>query len=90
MKQITIEWEPKDKELTHLNYVFINKRWYMIVCYVGIIEVYNEIGTKRYFEYKSGDFDQNQEMQRTSFLCSCVGYSKDEPNEFLIVATSTG
>ena len=44
-----VEWESKDKECTHINYLFINFKWYLLVGYIGEFEIYNEDGSKRYF-----------------------------------------
>lgn len=43
-----IEWESKEKDLTHLNYVEVNGTWYLVAGFVGLLEVYSEDGQKIY------------------------------------------
>lgn len=45
MKFKTIEWEAKSAECTHINYVCLNSRWYLILCFIGCYEVYSEDGS---------------------------------------------
>ena len=45
----SIEWDSKEKECTHVNYLFVNKKWYLLIGYVGELEIYNEDGSRRYF-----------------------------------------
>mmetsp|Transcript_17454 Transcript_17454/g.29374 ORF Transcript_17454/g.29374 Transcript_17454/m.29374 type:complete len:106 (-) Transcript_17454:802-1119(-) len=46
-----IEWESKKKECTHLNYLKFNGLWYLVVGYLGFLEVYSEDGSKRYLQH---------------------------------------
>jgi len=56
ISQELIEWDSKEKECTHINYHYINQRWYLLVCFIGMIELYSEDGSKRYFAGTSSDF----------------------------------
>ena len=45
----SIDWPCKDKECVHINYLYVNQKWYLLAGFVGSMEIYNEDGTKRYF-----------------------------------------
>jgi hypothetical protein len=44
----TIEWE--NKECTHINMVKLGDTFYLVLGFVGYLQVYNEDGSKRYLE----------------------------------------
>ena len=52
----TIEWSAKEKECTHLNYLYIMESWYLVVGCLGYMEVYNEDGSKRYYSGNISNF----------------------------------
>ena len=89
-----IEWESKDKECTYINYIYINSRWYLLVCFVGSYEIYCEDGSKKYFTGNSTDFKKNESgLMDAVFLSSCVVSVKNASGnieEFLCLGTSKG
>ena len=88
-----VEWDSKDKECTHINYLFINHKWYLIVGYIGEFEIYNEDGSKRYFSSATAPVPINVQLLKPAYLCSCVGYfppDKEEENVYIVLGTSKG
>ena len=56
----------------------MNKRWYLLVCYVGLIEVFSEDGTKKYFEGNSSDYNKHPDkLMNAVYLSSCVAQVKN-------------
>ena len=91
----TIEWDHKVQECVHINYVLINESWYLVVGYLGYLDIYNEDGSRRYYSGNSSNFGQQAFDQMNGvFLSSCVGYNIREEDkkveEYLIVGTSLG
>ena len=88
IQPILIEWEGKEKECTHINYVFMNDKWYLVLGFIGFCNVYCEDGSKKY--YQSG---QEGDLMSPVFLSSCVGYCRPEGGEireYLMMGTSAG
>ena len=52
IKSQYVEWDAK-QECVHVNYLYINQKWYLAIGYIGFVELYNEDGTKRYFTSQS-------------------------------------
>ena len=94
ISQQLIEWESKEKECTYINYIFINQRWYLLVCFVGSWELYCEDGSKKYFTGKSTDNGKNESsLMDGVFISSCVASAKNnggQTEEFLMLGTSKG
>lgn len=94
----TVEWEAKAAECTHINYVCLNKRWYLLLGFVGSFEVYSEDGSKRYHKGQASDWGENDIALRDSaFISSCVGHHFDENpqnagqvTEYLMMGTTLG
>lgn len=89
-----VEWDAK-QECCHINYLYINQKWYLVIGFVGYVELYNEDGSKRYFTSKSqiSAEEEIDPLERPAFTSSCVGHfgdEKDENNEYLIFGTSHG
>jgi hypothetical protein len=36
-----VEWEAKTKECSHLNYVFVHEKWYLVIGFTGSLEIYS-------------------------------------------------
>lgn len=91
MSQKVIEWNSSEKECTHINYVKMGKVWYLVVGYVGHFEVYNEDGTKQYYNTNSSDYDTHESpFMNACFLSSCVVENTSSSCFQLFAGTSLG
>ena len=76
----SIDWESKDKECTHINYLCINNGWVLLLGFVGKFEIWSEDGTKNYFSgnlLDFGKYDQvNIELMNSAVTSSCIGFSE--------------
>ena len=84
-----IEWESKEKECTHIKYVYINERWYLLACFLGVFELYCEDGSKKYFQGKVSGYNKDELLTNAVFLSSCVA-TNNNGEEYLILGTSVG
>lgn len=55
----TIEWEAKASECTHINYINLNGRWYLLLGFIGSYEVYTEDGVSKLHKGQSSDWAMN-------------------------------
>lgn len=91
-----LQWESSKKECVHINYLKNNKDWYLVVGYVGLLEIMSEDGQKRLFSLQSSDFQSNDRMiEASAFLCSVEGHVKGGCGNYLstdyfMVGTSRG
>jgi hypothetical protein len=82
IKSKNIQWDPK-MECSHINYLYINQKWYLLVGYVGFIELYNEDGSKRYFSSQAASSAENElnPLEQPAFMSSCIGFFGEQKDE---------
>ena len=59
LKTKTIEWEAKAAECTHINYINLNGRWYLLMGFIGSFEVWSEDGANKLHKGQSSDWAMN-------------------------------
>ena len=75
----TIEWEARAGECTHINYIQMNGRWYLLLGFIGSYEIYSEDGASKYHKGQSSDWAMNDmPLQDSAIISSCTGYFIDE------------
>jgi hypothetical protein len=65
---ISIIYESVDYELTHVNYLHLNSKYYLLVGYVGGFEIHSEDGSRKYFSGNS----VSSELGKAAYLSSSV------------------
>lgn len=63
---ISIIYESVDYELTHVNYLNLNSKYYLLVGYIGGFEIHSEDGSRKYFTGNS----VTSELGKAAYLSS--------------------
>ena len=88
-----VEWDAKQYEVTHVNYIHMNGKCYFFFGYVGGFEILSEKCDKKHFKMVSADSGKfEHKLMETAFTSSCVGYRRVDGTvqEVLMVGTSVG
>jgi hypothetical protein len=82
---ICIIYESVDYELTHVNYLHLNSKYYLLVGYIGGFEIHSEDGSKKYFTGNAVTSD----LGKAAYLSSSV-VSFDQIQDNFVLGTSNG
>ena len=65
--------------------------WYLVIGYIGVVEVWSEDGSSLYLGLNSKDHQAlENSLMESVFMTSTTGYTLDRDQEFLIMGTSKG